>query len=70
MYLKLKLFFVVLLQAFDEDEIPSVVPINVGGHRFMTRRSTLCKYEDSMLAAMFSGRHELDKDKNGKWFDT
>ena len=31
----------------------------------MTRRSTLCKYEDSMLAAMFSGRHQLDKDRNG-----
>ncbi len=34
----------------------------------MTRLSTLCKYEDSMLSAMFSGRHKLDKDKSGYYF--
>ena len=62
----LKISLVSFFQGEDGDEIPPVVPINVGGHRFMTRRSTLCKYEDSMLAAMFSGRHQLDKDRNGK----
>ena len=42
--------------------------MNVGGYRFMTRLSTLRKYPDSMLAAMFSGRHKLDIDKNGYFF--
>ena len=45
-----------------------MLPINVGGYRFMTRLSTLCKFPDSMLAAMFSGRHKLDRDKNGYYF--
>ena len=34
----------------------------------MTRLSTLLKYSDSMLAAMFSGRHQIDKDKDGNFF--
>lgn len=34
----------------------------------MTRQSTLCKYGDSMLAAMFSGRHKLDRDSRGYYF--
>lgn len=34
----------------------------------MTRLSTLLKYSDSMLAAMFSGRHQVDRDKNGNYF--
>ena len=34
----------------------------------MTRLSTLCKYEDSMLSAMFSGRHQLDCDEEGRYF--
>ena len=33
------------------------IVLNLGGVRFETLRSTLCKYDDSMLAAMFSGRH-------------
>ena len=40
----------------------------MGGYRFMTRLSTLQKYPDSMLAAMFSGRHKLDKDNDGYYF--
>jgi hypothetical protein len=35
------------------------IKINVGGKIFMTSKSTLMK-EDSMLRAMFSGRHELE----------
>lgn len=34
----------------------------------MTRLSTLLKYSDSMLAAMFSGRHQIDQDKDGNYF--
>ena len=47
-----------------------VIVIDVGGVRFKTLRSTLCKYDDSMLAAMFSGRHAkpLPVDKDGVYF--
>jgi hypothetical protein len=50
------------------EDLPAVVALNVGGHRFMTRLSTLRKYPDSMLAAMFSGRHRLDRDPAGAYF--
>ncbi|CAL1544576.1 unnamed protein product [Lymnaea stagnalis] len=47
---------------------PAIIPLNVGGHLYMTRLSTLLKFSDSMLAAMFSGRHKIDKDKDGNFF--
>ncbi|XP_013386389.1 BTB/POZ domain-containing protein KCTD7 [Lingula anatina] len=58
-----------VLEPSDEKEkFPRIVPLNVGGIHFMTRLSTLTKYSDSMLAAMFSGRHHIDKDKDGNYF--
>ncbi|XP_071118482.1 uncharacterized protein [Haliotis cracherodii] len=45
-----------------------VVDINVGGRHLTTSLSTLTKYPDSMLAAMFSGRHPVAKDKDGRYF--
>ena len=48
--------------------LPRVIPLNVGGHSFVTTLSTLTKDKDSMLAAMFSGRHELDTDSEGRYF--
>ena len=45
-----------------------MIPLNVGGYSFVTTLSTLTKDEDSMLAAMFSGRHELDTDSEGRYF--
>lgn len=51
-----------------DKSFPPVIPLNVGGVKYMTRLSTLRKYEDSMLAAMFSGRHILDKDEYGNYF--
>lgn len=48
--------------------IPRVIAINVGGYYFETKLSTLTKDKDSMLAAMFSGRHELDTDSEGRYF--
>ncbi|XP_048588442.1 uncharacterized protein LOC116605526 isoform X2 [Nematostella vectensis] len=47
---------------------PDVIPLNVGGYYFVTRRSTLMKDSDSMLAVMFSGRHHLDTDNEGRYF--
>lgn len=52
----------------SENQFPNVINLNVGGYLFTTSLSTLTKYEDSMLAVMFSGRHEIVKDENGRYF--
>ena len=41
------------------------VKLDVGGHVFTTTISTLTKYEDSMLAHMFSGLFTIQKDEQG-----
>ena len=51
-----------------QDGQKSKIKLDIGGHIFSCSRSTLCKYEDSMLAAMFSGRHELVKGEDGTYF--
>lgn len=50
------------------EQLPSVIPLNVGGVKYMTRLSTLKRYPDSMLAALFSGRYRVDKDADGNYF--
>ena len=49
-------------------QFPAVIELNVGGHNFTTLLQTLTKEPDSMLAALFSGRHEVNKDENGRYF--
>eukprot|EP01129_Flabellula_baltica_P014031 TRINITY_DN6641_c0_g1_i2.p1 TRINITY_DN6641_c0_g1~~TRINITY_DN6641_c0_g1_i2.p1 ORF type:complete len:321 (+),score=58.71 TRINITY_DN6641_c0_g1_i2:38-964(+) len=44
------------------------IEINVGGVIIETSKSTLCAFEESMLSAMFSGRHVLPCDKEGRPF--
>ena len=44
------------------------VTLNVGGQTFTTTTATLTNYPDTMLGAMFSGRHALIQDKNGTYF--
>ena len=44
------------------------VKLDVGGHIFSTSVSTLCKHDNSMLAAMFSGRHQLKECEDGTFF--
>ncbi|XP_028321931.1 BTB/POZ domain-containing protein KCTD7 [Gouania willdenowi] len=51
----------------QEPEFPEVISLNVGGTLFTTRLSTLRRYEDTMLAAMFSGRHYIPKDAEGRY---
>ncbi|XP_029304739.1 BTB/POZ domain-containing protein KCTD7 [Cottoperca gobio] len=51
-----------------EQEFPEVISLNVGGTYFTTRLSTLRRYEDTMLAAMFSGRHYIPRDAEGRYF--
>ena len=45
-----------------------VITLNVGGTRYTTTLSTLTKYPDSMLGAMFSGRHDLPQQEDGSYF--
>ena len=64
-------------ERFDEelkylDEInkvtDSIIKLNVGGHVFLTSTLTLTRDPDSMLAAMFSGRHKLHTISDGAVF--
>ena len=49
-------------------EFGKVVNLNVGGQKVSTSLSTLCRFPDSMLGAMFSGRHEVPLDEEGRYF--
>ena len=52
--------------ATGEDKI---VYLNVGGTKMATKKSTLCQVDESMLAAMFSGRWEnIERDEEGHVF--
>jgi len=50
-------------------DVPKYVTLNVGGRIYKTTQDTLC-LQDTMLSAMFSGRHDLSKDldENGHYF--
>ena len=47
---------------------PSIVNLNVGGQHFTTSLQTLTRDPNSMLAAMFSGRHELETTEDSSVF--
>ncbi|QCD93649.1 hypothetical protein DEO72_LG5g1725 [Vigna unguiculata] len=48
-----------------QSDLSSVVRLNIGGKKFCTTTDTLTQREpDSMLAAMFSGRHTLCQDSD------
>ena len=48
----------------------NIIKLNVGGSIFTTTRSTLTRYPNSMLGAMFSERMPTTKDKEGNyWID-
>ena len=51
-----------------EGGIPSIVKLNVGGQYFTTSRQTLISDPNSMLAAMFSGRHKQETTGDGSFF--
>ena len=53
----------------DSGGFPKIVRLSVGGVHFATSIDTLTRGDpDSMLAAMFSGRHNVQKDEDGRYF--
>ena len=46
----------------------SCIKLNIGGHLYTTSTLTLTKDPQSMLAAMFSGRHSVKKEEDGSYF--
>lgn len=44
------------------------IKLDVGGHMFSTSLDTLQRDSDSMIAVMFSGRHNLYKSEDGSYF--
>ena len=52
----------------SEGGIPKIVKLNVGGQYFTTSQQTLISDPNSMLAAMFSGRHKQETTGDGSFF--
>ena len=52
----------------DNQRVPSIVKLNVGGIYFATSLQTLTKDPKSMLAAMFSGKFEMKPCEDGAFF--
>jgi len=50
------------------NSFPKIVRLSVGGVHFTTSIDTLLSDSNSMLAAMFSGRHHVSKDEEGRYF--
>ena len=58
-----KAAFEEMTKTLNEVHFGSTVKLNVGGKIYKTTLDTLRKDPDSMLSAMFSGRHELKLDE-------
>ena len=54
-------------QQRTDTSLPAIVTLNIGGYLYTTTLTTLTKYPDSMLGAMFSGRMPSAQDQRGNY---
>ena len=53
-----------------KEDATDIIDLEIGGtHQITTTKATLTKYKGSVLAAMFSGKHELVKHKDRVFID-
>lgn len=52
----------------EKTAIPKIIRLSVGGQLFTTTKDTILKDENSMLAAMFSGKFAVKKEDDGRYF--
>ncbi|XP_072743667.1 BTB/POZ domain-containing protein KCTD16 [Anoplolepis gracilipes] len=52
----------------QQETLPSVVELNVGGVFYTTALTTLTRESDSHLATLFTGKSTVEKDAKGKYF--
>lgn len=52
----------------SDPRFPKIIRLNVGGISFTTSLDTLLSDENSMLALMFSGKYNVEKDEEGRYF--
>lgn len=57
-----------MVDSLGPQSFPKIVRLSVGGALFETSIDTLCRDANSMLAAMFSGRHNATTDEDGRYF--